>query len=401
MSALSLRLSPLRVQFAAAASIFLVNGIMIGAWVARIPVVATQTHLDEQGLGFAFIFGTAGAVLTMGVGGWLGGKLGSHVMAPLATVTCGASLILIGLAWDFWSLVFALLCFGITQGTMDVMMNANGVAVERAGAGPIISRLHAMWSIGAFLGALISTQAAALGVTVLPEFAAVFVVVALAAAVMTRTLIHDKHVGDGPSFRLPSGRLLLVGALCAAGLLSETSATDWSGMYLSRDMHVDPGLAGLGVTIFTGCMAIARLVGDRLTMAIGTPRLVAGGSAMAAVGLVLALGPQWLPAAMVGYALIGLGLAGVVPSYFRAGGNQPGVPSSVGIAAVSTMGYAGGMIGPPVIGSLGGAFSLRASLLILLALMIVLVILSPRALAGTPPTEGAEAAETGTRTAEA
>lgn len=376
-----MHLTTIRIQFAAAASIFLVNGIMIGAWVARIPVVANQTHLDEQGLGFAFISGTIGAVLTMGVGGWLGGKLGSHVMAPLATFGCGASLILIAVASDFWSLVVALLCFGTTQGTMDVMMNANGVAVERAGAGPIISRLHAMWSIGAFLGALISTQSAAIGVSVFAEFTGIFVLTALAALAMGRTLIHDNHSGEGPAFQLPSGRLLLVGALCAAGLLAETSATDWSGMYLTRDMGVDAGLAGLGVTTFTGCMAISRLVGDRLTLVVGTARLVAGGSAMAAVGLALVLGPQMLPVAIVGFALIGLGLAGVVPSFFRAGGTQPGIPSSVGIAAVSTMGYAGGMIGPPVIGTLGHEISLRGSLLILLALMIVLVILSPRALA--------------------
>ena len=394
----------LRIQFLAAASIFLINGIIVGAWFARIPVVREQTHLTVQELGFAFIFGTIGAVLTMGVGGWLGGKLGSHVMAPAATLGCGASLVLIAGAWNFWSLVVALLCFGITQGTMDVMMNANGVAVERAGAGPIISRLHAMWSVGAFLGALTSTQSAAFGVGVLPEFIGIAVLSGSAAFLMTQTLMHDKHTGDGPSFRLPNGRLLLVGALCAAGLLAETSATDWSGTYLTTDMHVDEGMASLGVTVFTGCMALSRLVGDRLTQIIGTARLVAGGSAMAAVGLVLVLGPQWMPAAIVGFALIGLGLAGVVPSYFRAGGNQPGVPSSVGIAAVSTVGYAGGLIGPPVIGTIGGAFTLRIALLILLALMVILVILSPRVLANTPATEGpetADAAETGTRTAEA
>lgn len=396
--------STLRIQVLAAASIFLINGIIVGAWFARIVDIPDQTHLTLSELGFAFIFGTIGAVLTMGIGGWLGGKLGSHVMAPLATVTCGGSLVLLALAGNFWTLVFALLCFGITQGTMDVMMNANGIAVERAGAGPIISRLHAMWSIGAFLGTIITNVSRAWGASILVEFAAIAALSAFAAFVMTRTLIHDKHVGEGPSFRLPSGKLLLIGLLCAAGLLSETSATDWSGLYLKTDMHVDPELAGIGTTVFTGCMALARLVGDRLTLIIGTPRLVAGGSAMAAVGLVLVLGPQQLPIAIVGFALIGLGLAGVVPSYFRAGGNQPGVPSSVGIAAVSTVGYAGGLIGPPVIGSIGGAFTLRVALLILLAFMVILTILSPRVLAGTPATEGAEVAEAGeagTRTAEA
>jgi MFS family permease len=390
----------LRLHFIAAASIFLANGIMIGAWVARIPMIAAQTHLDEAGLGFALLGPTIGAVLTMPIGGWLGGRFGSHVTAPMATLGCGLAMPLVASAWDFTSLAVALFFFGIAQGTMDVSMNANGIAVERAGAGPIISRLHAMWSVGAFLGALISTQSAALSIPVAPEFLGVAAVMALAALAMTRTLIHDRHTGEGPFFQLPGGRLLLIGGLCAAGLLAETSATDWSGMYLTRDMGVEAGLAGLGVTTFTGCMAISRLVGDRLTLAIGTPRLVAGGSAMAAVGLVLVLGPRMLPLAILGFALIGLGLAGVVPSYFRAGGTQPGVPSSIGIAAVSTMGYAGGMIGPPIIGTLGHAFTLRGSLLILLALMIVLVILSPRALAGVPAAEPATGTDTASRTAE-
>jgi MFS family permease len=389
----------LRRQFFAAAGIFLANGIMIGAWVARIPAIATQTNLDARGVGFALVGSTIGAVLTMPIGGWLGGKFGSHVTAAGSTFLCGVALYLISLSSDFASLAAALFLFGIAQGTMDVSMNANGIAVERAGAGPVISRLHAMWSVGAFLGALFSTQCAALGIGVTPEFAAIAVAMTLAALAMTQTLIHDRHTGEGPLFRLPSGRLLLIGGLCAAGLLAETSATDWSGLYLHDDMGLDLGLAGLGVTVFTGCMAISRLVGDRLTVAIGTARLVSGGSAMAAIGLLLVVGPKTLPLAIVGFALIGLGLAGVVPSFFRAGGTQPGIPSAVGVAAVSTMGYAGGMIGPPIIGTLGAAFSLRFSLLILLGLMILLVILSPRALAGVPAAEPAVGEASG-RTAE-
>jgi fucose permease len=263
---------------------------------------------------------------------------------------------------------------------MDVSMNANGLAVERAGAGPIMSRLHAMWSIGAFAGALVSTQCAAIDVSVLPEFAGLAAVAAVSAAVLWLTLIRDRHMDASPVLRRPTGRLILVGFLCACGLLAETSATDWSSLYLTRDMGVEAGLAGIGVTTFTGAMAMARLAGDRLTLVFGTARLVTAGSGLAAAGLLLVLGPQLLPVAILGFAMIGLGLATVVPSYFRAGGTQPGVPPSVGVSAVSTMGYAGGMIGPPIIGSLGAMFSLRVSLLILLGLMIVLVLLTPRAL---------------------
>jgi MFS family permease len=384
-----MRAAHLRVRYAATASVFLVNGIMVGAWVARISAVAAQTGQDEGGMGFALLSPVIGAVLTMAALGYVGSKVGSHVTATLSTLACGLSLPLIGAAFDWPTLAGALFVFGVAQGTMDVSMNASGLALERAGAGPVMSRLHAMWSIGAFLGALVSTQCAALGIATQTEFIGLAAAVAVSAAIMWPTLIRDRHMGDGPAFRRPNRRLLLVGFLCACALLSETSATDWSSLYLSRDMGVDAAMAGIGVTVFTACMALVRIFGDHLTVRFGTARLVTSGSALAAVGLVLVLGPQILAVAVVGFALIGLGLATVVPSYFRAGGTQPGVSPAVGISAVSTMGYAGGMIGPPVVGTLGHALSLRVSLLILLGMMIILVVLSPRALRDVPAEDAA------------
>ncbi len=370
----------LRLHAAAVAAAFTLNGASFGIWAARIPAVKEQTGLDAAGLGFALLGASVGAVLTMTLGGWLGSKFGTHVMTPLTTVGCAVMTVFIGASFNFVSLTLSLLAFGVFQGTMDVSMNANGIAVEHAGAGPIMSRLHASWSIGAFFGALVSTQVAAMGIPVLPEFAVAAAGFAIGGVILRFTMLPDKHVEGGGRIQLPTGPLVLLGTLAICGLMAEGSATDWSAVYLQSTMNASQGIAGLAVTTFTGCMAIARLAGDRLAVALGSARLVSGGAALAALGLGLALAVQIPAVAIVGFGLMGLGLAAVVPTLFRAAGSQPGIPASVGIAAVSTMGYAGGLIGPPVIGTVAGAVTLRGSLLMILVMLALLVFGGRRAL---------------------
>ena len=371
----------LRIHAAAVAAAFMLNGASFGTWAARIPAVKEQTGLDAAGLGFALLGASVGAVLTMTFGGWLGSKFGTHVMTPLTTVGCAVMMVFIGASFNYASLTLSLLIFGICQGTMDVSMNANGMAVEHAGAGPIMSRLHASWSIGAFGGALASTQVAALGIPVLPEFAVAAAGLGIGGVILRFTMLPDRHAEGGGRLRLPTGPLALLGALALFGLMAEGSATDWSGVYLQSTMNASQGMAGLAVTVFTGSMAVARLAGDRLSLRLGSARLVSGGAALAALGLALALAVQVPAVAIVGFGMMGLGLAAVVPTLFRAAGSQPGIPAAVGIAAVSTMGYAGGLIGPPVIGTVAGVATLRGSLVIILVMLVILVLAGRRALA--------------------
>ena len=363
----------------------MLNGASFGVWAARIPAVKIQTDLDAAGLGFALLGASIGAVLTMTFGGWLGSRFGTHVMTSTTLIGCAVMVVFIGASWNFASLTLSLLIFGICQGTMDVSMNANGIAVEHAGTGPIMSRLHASWSIGAFAGALVSTQVAALGIPVFPEFAVSAAVMAIGGVMLRFTMLPDRHAEGGGRLRLPTGPLALLGALALFGLMAEGSATDWSALYLQSTMSASQGVAGLAVTTFTGSMAVARLAGDRLSLMLGSARLVSGGAALAALGLGLALAVQIPAVAIVGFGMMGLGLAAVVPTLFRAAGSQPGIPASQGIAAVSTMGYAGGLIGPPVIGTVASAATLRGSLVIILVMLAILIVGGNRALARRDP----------------
>ena len=383
----------MRLRSTAVGMAFLLNGITFGTWAARIPAVQAQTHIDDAGLGFALFASAIGAILTMSIGGWLGSRFGTHLVTPATMVICGAMIAVLGTSWNFWSLALFLGLYGIAQGTMDVCMNANGLAVERAGAGPIMSRLHATWSIGSFSGALISAQVAALAIPVLPQFAVIGAVQILAGLLAFRIMLPDRHGGRATGFRLPSGRLALLGALALVGLVAEGSATDWSGIYVRHSLSASEGMAALAVATFSGSMALARLFGDRLTLSLGSANLVRGGATLAAVGLGLALAVPAPLTAVVGFGLMGAGLAAVVPTIFRAAGSQPGIPSSVGISAVTTMGYAGGLLGPPAIGTIAKGASLRLSLGLVLVMLAILALSARRALATPERTRQSESAD--------
>jgi len=369
----------LRVHALAVAAAFLLNGLSFGIWAARIPAIKTQTGLDDAAFGFALLAAGVGAVATMTVGGWLGSRFGTHVVTALALVGCSAMLPFMGGAWNYPSLALSLLVFGACQGTMDVCMNANGLAVERAGAGAILSKLHGFWSIGSFAGALISSAVASAAISPFPEFTAEAVFLLVAAVLLAVTMLPDRHAEPG-GLRRPSGPLVLLGVLGLIGLLTEGSAADWSGIYLHNSLGASEAVAGLAVSAFAGSMATARLAGDRLSIVLGPARLVSGGALLSAAGLGVALAAPEPSVAIAGFACMGAGLAAVVPTIFRAAGSQPDIPASVGIAAVSTMGYAGGLVGPALIGSVASATSLRGSLGMVLVLLVVLGLSGWRAL---------------------
>ena len=372
-----------RTQTAAVFAAFALNGFSFGMWAVRIPAIKAQTGLDDAGLGFSLLAASLGAVLTMFVGGWLGSRLGSHVTTSASLAGCAAMLPFMGGAWNYATLTLSLLVFGMFQGTMDVSMNANGVAVEHAGARAIMSKLHGSWSIGQFVGAFVSAQVVAAGIPPFPQFTVEAVFLLGAAVVLRWALLPDRHVESG-GLRRPSGPLILLGVIALIGLMAEGSAYDWGGIFMHGTVGTSEATAGYAVAAFGACMAVARLTGDRLYAILGAVRLVGGGALLSAAGLGLALSLAQPTAAILGFGLMGAGLGAVVPTTFRAAGAQPGIPASVGIAAVSTVGYAGGLLGPPIIGTVAQTTTLRMALGIDLVLLVVLAIGSRFALRSRP-----------------
>jgi len=351
---------------------FIVSGMMFGSWASRIPAIKEQAGLDSVQLGFALLGSALGSILAMTSAGYLAGRIGSHKVTVLMLLGCAAMLPVIASSTSFFMLAGALLLYGAAYGSMDVCQNANGLAIERSGTRPIMSRLHAGWSIGSFLGAFSTTIALAVGLSVFQQFAILAVAMVISAAILSRTMLPDRHAPEGSPFRRPPRRLVLVGFVAMCALVSEGSAGDWSGVFIKDSIGGTAQDAAFAITFLSAAMAAARLAGDRLTEILGAARLVSYGAAVSAVGLFAALAIAQPPAAIVGFGFLGLGVAATYPIALRAGGSQPGIASGAGIAAVATMASAGVMVAPPMIGTVAGAAGLRVALAMVLVLLMVL-----------------------------
>jgi hypothetical protein len=294
--------------------------------------------------------------------------------APLYIV----AVVLPALATDLGTLLLAVTVVGAANGVLDIAMNAQGVAVERAAGRRLFSSLHAAFSFGALAGGGIAAAAAAAGVDPLPHLAVNAAVGAGLAVVLARGLVRDEGSAEGPRFARPSRRLAALGAIAFCALLAEGSVYDWSGVYLSTETGAAAGLAPLGLAAFSLTMAVGRLAGDRAAEQLGGGPTVRAGALVAAAGLGLALVQAEPAAAIAGFAVMGIGLSVVFPLTLRAAGIH-GATAGPALAAVSTVGYAGFLAGPPVIGLLADAASLRAALSVVCALCVVAALVGRRA----------------------
>jgi fucose permease len=358
--------------------VFFASGASYGSFVARIPALKAKLEAGEAELGLVLLAGAVGAVLVLPPTGWLAARVGSRLVTRAALVAVAACLPLLAVAPTLPLFAAAFLVFGAVTSALDLAMNAHAVAVEERYARPIFSSFHASWSLGGLAGAGAGGGAAALGAPPLAQFAAVAAVVAAIAAWTRRGLLPraaDARPG-GPSFGRPSPALLGLAALAFAGLLAEGAAADWSAVYLHESVGTGEGTAAAGFAAFAAMMTLGRLVGDRLTAAWGSVVLTRAAGILATTGMALALGVGGTVAGIVGFACLGAGLATIVPTVFRAAGARASSPGA-GIAAVSTVGYSAFLVGPPGIGFLAEATSLRVALGALVGLMLLVVALAP------------------------
>jgi predicted MFS family arabinose efflux permease len=313
----------------------------------------------------------------MNVTGWLFGRVGSRAITATATVLFCALLPLPVLASTVTWLVIALLVFGIANGAMDVAMNTQGVAVERGYGQPVLSSMHALFSIGGLTGAGLCGLALSVGLVPSTHIIIAAMVLGIVGIVAAFWLLPPEAdaKSDGASFVRPTGPLLGLGILAFICLMGEGAMADWSAVYLRFVVGTDAATAAVGFAAFSMLMAVGRLMGDKLTHLLGSVWMLRFGSLLAAAGFALALVVAEPLLSSVGFGLVGLGLANVVPILFRAGAHVQGVAPGTGIAAVATLGYCGFLGGPPLIGltaeviTLPGALALVALSLGLIAIL--------------------------------
>lgn len=369
----------------AVAGVFLVNGIVQANWVARIPAVQSHLGANNGQLGLALFGLPIGLLIAAPLSGWLVSRAGSRLITTLAGTIYCLILPLVALAPRIWLLMLTLAAFGAAGGALDVAMNTEAIMVEREYRRPIMVAFHGLFSLGGLIGAGIGSGIAALGVAVSWHFLVIGTAMALGVVLASHWLLppNAEVVTGGPVFIRPSRALLGLSIVAICALFGEGSVADWSAVYLTRTLHSGPGLAATGFAAFSLTMAAGRFLGDRANRRFGPSQVVRLGGAIAALGMLVVVLSPWTYLALAGFAGIGAGLSVIFPTAITAAGQAhrheaDQMPPSAAIAAVTTAGYVGFLIGPPLIGSVAQLASLRVALAIVVGLGVVIV-----ALAGT------------------
>nr|WP_171239792.1 MFS transporter [Ruegeria sp. HKCCA5491] len=357
---------------------FILNGALFGIWASRIPAVRDRLDLTHEALGLGLLFMAAGAVCSFPITGRLTDKFGAVSITRVIAVLYTLSLVLLAVAGSFWALAAFLFIFGAFHGSMDVAMNAWAAEVEQAYDKPVMSSFHAMWSLGAGLGALSGYGAVQLGMTVMQHFLLAGGAVVGLALVLSWVRWTSRRAASpgGAVFALPSGALILVGFTALCGALGEGAVADWSAIFLRDVTGAAESIAALGYAVFSVTMVAFRLAGGVVIARFGpvaTARFGGVCAALGVLGVVSAVQPQL---ALAGFALMGIGYAVIMPLAFSRAANDPNVPPGQAIASVATLGYGGLLIGPPLIGFLAEMLTLRLAFMALLPLAIMIVILS-------------------------
>ena len=360
----------------AVASLFGALGFSYGTWTSRLPAIKANLGLSTSQVSVMLLCAALGAVFSFPVTAAALHKLGSRGASLLSGGLLGVGLVAFGLA-PTWALACAVMAlYGVLASTMDVAMNAQGVEIERSTEVPVMSRLHAVFSLGTMAGAFFASTITTLTTSV-PLHFAVAALVVLAAVLLPRTgLIADARTIDGGtrSFALPRGAALLIGAMAFLGMIAEGSMVDWSTLYLKERAGASQQVAPLGIASLQGAMLVTRWFGDRARARWGARRLLIGGSLLAGASLAAALLAGGIAPALVGFGLFGIGVATVSPCVYAAGAREGGVA----LAAVMTLGSLGFLVGPLVIGAVAQATNLSWGMAVVAASAIALAMLSRR-----------------------
>ncbi|GAA3158566.1 MFS transporter [Streptomyces rameus] len=347
----------------AVAAVFAVHGAVTGSFATRVPWVQEHTSLGTGRLGFALAFTAFGASCAMPLAGRISHRYGSRTALRGLLALWTLSLVLPSVAPNLVALCLAMFAYGATAGMADVAMNALGVEIERLLDKSIMSGLHGMWSAGALAGSAAGTLAAHLGADARLHFAlasAVLTLLGFAACGWVLDLQPAEDEEPPPRFALPPRSALLIGAVGFCAVFAEGASLDWSAVFLRDRLDSSAGLAAASTTGFMLTMAVARIAGDAVVNRFGAVRTVRAGGVLAVLGGLLVVVAGHPAVAMAGFALMGLGIAVVVPLCFAAAGHAGPHPSQA-IAGVATITYTSGLIAPSLIGGVAQATSLMVS----------------------------------------
>ena len=373
---------------------FTMDGFVFASWAVRIPAVKAAIGASAASLGVALLGASVGAIATMMLTGALCRRFGSARVAVAGGAWLSLALVLPALAKSAPALGLALIVFGIGYGGLNVAMNSLAVDLVAVLRKPVMPSFHAAWSLGGLAGSALGGLVAA-SLSPLPHFGLVCVLGLAVTAACGRVLLTtplpdiapatggpdpaDATASAGAGTGTGAGRppvwrtVTLLGLIALCSTYGEGAISDWGALHLRQDLGAAAGLAAAGYASFALAEACGRLAGSWLLARLGQTRVLVFGGILTCVGMLAAALAPVLPLALLGFALTGLGVANAFPTAMSRVGALAG-PN--GVAAASTFGYAGFLLGPPLIGFLAGALSLRAALTTVCLLAVVAVVLA-------------------------
>jgi MFS family permease len=364
---------------AAVAALFLVTGATFGTLAARVPGVQDRIALSEGDLGIAFAGLMVGAFAGLPLAAPLAARFGSRRLLVGSLAVFVPLLAAIPLAPDLVAVTAILTAFGAANSAVDVAINAQGAHVERGYGRPILSGLHAMHSLGALAAAGLAALVAAGDVSVARHFAAVAAVLTpLGLAAISRLTDEPRDPNRAPRLALPTRALAVPALIAFCMVFGEDVANTWSAVYLRTVVETGPGLAAAAFAVYAAGVLAGRTIADYFVAARGPSFTVRAGGAIATGGMALAVAVPKPAPALVGLFLFGLGFAPVFPVLYSVVAHRDPPSAGASIAAVTTVGYLGSVVGPSSVGGLAESFGLRAALLTVLAFALAVAALAGR-----------------------
>jgi len=358
---------------------FFLAGFTFASWASRILDIKIELGLNEAQLGGILFSLPVGLMVSLLLAGALITKFGSRSVVIFSAVAYAVNLVMLALAPNIILLVTALFFMGLFGNMFNVSVNVQAIAVETLYKRSVMASFHGLWSLAGFTGAAFGTMMIALSVTPVFHFMLVAIIDFVLISLFYKNTITTYKSGDKtPAFILPDKTILQYGIIAFCCLVCEGTMFDWSGIYFQQAVKAPSQFISLGYAAFMGCMAAGRFFADKLIMKIGAVRMLQAAGIIIAAGLSIAIIYPSLVVATIGFMFVGFGVSSVVPIVYSLSGKSSSMNAGQAIAAVSTVGFAGFLIGPPMIGFISEATNIRWSFSIVAIIGLCTTLLSLR-----------------------
>ena len=342
---------------------FFIAGLTFATWASRIPAIQAKLHLSDAGLGGVLFSLPAGLMLSLPLSGWLVSKYGSRPMMITGALVYPAILLLLASANSVFFLSMALFLFGVLGNLLNIAMNTQAVGVEKLYGRSVMASFHGLWSLAGFSGALIGTLFVSQGISPFIHFTIVAALAGILLLLFFKNTLPKDTDNSQPQklFVKPDKAILLLGMIAFCTLLCEGAMADWSGIYFKNIVEAPASMITIGYVAFTATMALGRFLGDWLVTKLGVKNMLQISGTLITSGLLLSVFFPNIITATLGFLLVGFGVSSVVPIVYGLAGKSKTMSPGTALASVSTIGFLGFLIGPPVIGFIAQAISLRWS----------------------------------------